>query len=150
LKAILIRTERGLRGATPADHEAWVKFKRKIETLKVGKWLRMEFSTPRNGKHHAKFMALLNLITENSETYDTIEKALVAVKLVMGHFEHHVHPETGEIFPVVKSISYESMDQEAFEAFYPAAVNAVITHILPQMDTAMADHLIGMIIEGWA
>jgi hypothetical protein len=147
---MLIRTERGLRGATPDDHAAWVKFKRKIETLKVGKWLRMEFSSPRNGPHHRKFMALLNLITENSETYDTIDKALVAVKLVTGHFETHTHPETGEIFPVTKSISYEAMDQEAFEAFYSAAVNAVIQHILPQLDQATAEHLIDMIVEGWA
>lgn len=149
MKAILIRTARGLHGATPADHEAWVKFKRRLETIKPGKWLRMEFSTPRNGQHHRKFMALLNLITENSETYNTIEKALVAVKMVTGHFETHIHPETGEMFPVVKSISYESMAQEEFEAFYPAAVDAVITHILPQLDQDTAYRLIDMIIEGW-
>ena len=32
--------------------------------------LRLEWSTPRNGSHHRKFMALVQLVTENSEIYD--------------------------------------------------------------------------------
>ena len=72
MKAMLVKTDKGLRGATPADQEAWAKFRRKLETMKPGTWLRMEWARPRHGKHHRKFFALLQLVAENSETYDTV------------------------------------------------------------------------------
>lgn len=150
MKAVLIKTEKGLRGATPQDQEAYAKFRRRLETMKPGTWVRFESSTPRNGKHHRKLMALLQLIAENSETYNTVEKALVAVKLIVGHFEPAIHPETGELVQVPKSIAYESMDQDAFDTFYSAAIDGVLQHILPQFDEAKAERLMEMICEGWA
>ena len=63
MKAMLISTATGLRGSTPADQDAWAKFKRKLETMKPGKWLRMEWSSPRNGPHHRKMFALLSKMT---------------------------------------------------------------------------------------
>lgn len=150
MKAMLIKTPKGLRGATDADHEAWTKFRRRLETLQPGKWLRFEWSSPRHGKHHRKFMALLNLITENSETYNTISKALVAVKLCVGHFDLMADPTTGEITKVPRSIAYESMPQEDFDVFYSAAIDGVLQHILPAMGRETADRLLEMIVEGWA
>ena len=150
MRAMLLKTPQGLRGATPTDHDAWSKFRRRLETMKPGKWLRIEATSPRNGRHHRKLMALLHLVSENSETYNTVEKALVAVKLVVGHFEPAIHPQTGELIQVPKSISYESMDQDAFETFYSAALDGVLQHILPTMDRETADHLMDMIVEGWA
>jgi len=85
MKALLIKTDKGLRGSTPADQDAWAKFRRRLETMKPGTWVRMEWARPRNGQHHRKLFALLQLVAENSETYDTPEKALVAVKLVTGY-----------------------------------------------------------------
>ena len=150
MKAVLIKTEKGLRGATAKDQEAWAKFRRRLETMKAGTWLRIETAVPRHGKHHRKFFALLQLIAENSETYDTVEKALVAVELIVGHFEPAIHPETGELLQVPKSIAFESLDQDAFDAFYSAAIDGVLRHILPQFDQAKAEHLMDMIVEGWA
>lgn len=150
MKCVLIKTERGLRGATPADHDAYEKFRRRLKTMKAGKWLRLESSSPRNGPHHRKLMALLSLVAENSETYSTTEKALVAVKLAAGYFDPHINPTTGEIIPVVHSIAYDAMDQDAFEKFYSAALDGVLQTILPTMDRATADRLMDMIVEGWA
>ncbi len=149
MKAILLKTPKGLIGSTPDDHTAWTKFRRRLETMKPGTWLRCEWSTPRNGRHHRKLMALLNLVSENSETYDTVEKALIAVKLVTGHFEPCIHPETGELIQIPKSISYEAMGQEDFEKFYESAIDGVLNHILPQMNRETADHLMEMIVQGW-
>lgn len=149
MKCVLIKTEKGIRGATTDDHDAWSKFKRRLETMKPGTWMRCEFTRMRNGRHHRKFMALLNLVKENSETYDTIEKALIAVKLCIGHFDLLADPLTGEITKHVKSIAYESMDQDTFDVWYEAAVNAVLQHILPTMDHDTAEKLLDMIHEGW-
>lgn len=150
MKVMLLKTDKGLRGSTPADQDAWVKFRRKLETMKPGTWLRMEWARPRNGRHHRKFFALLQLVAENSETYNTTEKALVAVKLVTGHFDLMAHPETGEIMQVPRSISYDSMGQDEFDKFYSAAIDGVLQHILPHLDKEKAERLIDMIVEGWS
>ncbi len=150
MKAMLIKTAQGLRGATAEDDEAWRRFKRRLKTLQPGKWLRIEASSPRNGKHHRKLFALLKLVAENSEIYDTTEKALVAIKLVSGHFETAIHPETGEVIQITKTINYESMDQEEFDKFYSAAIDGVLQYILPTMDRGSADRLMDDIVSGWA
>lgn len=150
MKAMLLRTEKGLRGATPTDQEAWAKFKRRLETMKVGTWMRFEWSSPRNGPHHRKFMALVQLVTENSEVYDTVPKALVAIKLAAGYFDPIPDPRTGEIVPALHSISYDAMPQDDFDQFYSAALDGVLQVVLPTMDRATADRLLDMICEGWA
>lgn len=150
MKAMLLRTDKGLRGATPDDQAAWSKFKRRIETMKAGKWMRLEWSSPRNGPHHRKFMALVHLVTENSEVYDTIPKALVAIKLAAGYCDPHIDPRTGELIQVPQSISYDAMDQDKFEEFYSHAIDAVLQVILPTIDRETADRLLEMIVEGWA
>jgi hypothetical protein len=149
MKAVLIKTPAGLRGSTPADQEAWAKFKRRLETMKAGKWLRMEWSSPRNGPHHRKMFALLQLVAENSEVYDTPEKALVAVKLAAGFFDPIPDPRTGEIVPNLRSISYDAMGQEEFDQFYSAALDGVLQVILPTMEESTAERLMDMIVEGW-
>lgn len=149
MKAILIKTDKGLRGSTPADQDAWAKFRRRLETMKPGTWVRMEWARPRNGSHHRKFFALLSLVAENSETYDTTEKALVAVKLVTGHADPFIDPSTGELIQLPRSIAYDAMDQDEFDRFYEAAIDGVLRHILPGMDRAVADRLLDMIVQGW-
>jgi hypothetical protein len=149
MKSMLVKTERGLRGATIKDHETWTKFKRRLETMPPGTYIRIEWARPRNGQHHRKFFALLTLVAENSETYDTVEKALVAVKLVSGHAEPIIDPVTGQLMQLPKSISYDSMDQDEFDEFYSAAIDGVLRHILTHMDKATAERLMEMIIEGW-
>jgi hypothetical protein len=150
MKAMLLKTERGLRGATAKDQEAWAKFRRRLETMKPGTWLRFESTSPRNGPHHRKLMALLQLIAENSEVYTTVERALVAVKLIVGHFEPCIDPETGEVIKVPKSIAFDSMDQDEFDSFYSDAIDGVLQHVLPKFDRATAERLMEMIVEGWA
>jgi len=149
LKAVLIKAERGLRGSTPADDEAWQKFKARIKRMEPGSWLRIEWARPRNGAHHRKLFALLHLIAENSETYDTTEKALVAVKLVTGYADPIIDPTTGKLTQVPRSIAYDAMDQDEFERFYQSAIDGVLRYILPQFDRETADRLLEQIVLGW-
>lgn len=150
MRAILIKTAKGLKGCTPVDQNEWAKFCRRLQTMKPGTWLRMQWSRPRNGKHHRKMFALLQLVAENSEVYDTTDKALIAVKLAAGYFDPAVDPRTGEIVPVPHSISYDAMDQGAFERFYSAALDGVLQVVLPTMDRATANRLLDMVVDGWA
>lgn len=149
MKAMLIKTDKGLRGSTPADHDAWLKFKRRLDRMTPGTWLRLEWARPRHGAHHRKLFALLALVADNSETYDTTEKALVAIKLVTGYADPVIDPRTGELTQVPQSIAYDSMDQDEFEIFYQAAIDGVLRYILTGMDRATADRLLEDIILGW-
>lgn len=149
MKFKLIKTEKGLRGATAEDHAAWLKFKRRLETMKTGTAMRAEFATMRNIDHHRKLFALIRLVTENSEIYDTEPKALVGIKLATGYFDLVTDPTTGEIVKIPDSISFENMPQEDFEVFYNRAIDGILHHILPHIERSKADRLLDMIISGW-
>lgn len=152
MKAVILSTPRGICGATPADETAFRKFKARILKLKSkpGEWLRIEFSSPRNGPQHRKLFALLNLIAENSDELDTTEKALYALKLVLGHCDPMVNPSTGEIVPFPRSISYENLEQDDFDKFYAEAMDAVSQHLVKHLRPADRDRVLEEIILGWA
>ena len=150
MKFKLIKTEKGLRGVTAEDQAAWLKFRRRLDTMKPGSMLRAEFASMRNVDHHRKLFALINLVTENSEIYDTTAKALVGIKLATGYFDLVADPTTGEITKIPGSIAFENMPQEDFEVFYQRAIDGILHHILPHIERSQAERLIDMIISGWA
>lgn len=152
MKAMLIRTTNGIAGATPEDDQAWSKFKRRLERFKRGEYIKVEWYVPRNPKHHRKLFALITLITENSEVYDTKERALVAIKMAAGFFDLYVDPVTGSLEKVPHSIAYDEMCQDDFDRFYDAAIHGVVTSIVPQMELtdAACRQLLEKIIHGWA
>lgn len=149
MRIVVLKTEHGLRGSTPADHEGLGKFERRLETMPPGSWMRIEWSTPRNGPHHRKMMALFQLVTECSEIYNTVDKVMHAVKLIVGHCDMVPDPRTGELTPAPKSIAFNAMSQEDFEPFYEAAIDGVLQYILPTMSRETADRLLDHIVEGW-
>lgn len=150
MKVILYKhAVHGWIGSTPDDQRAYDVARRRMAKMKPGTFLRVDYASPRNGKHHRKLWPLLELIVQNSEVYDTKERALAAIKLAAGFFDPIVDPESGEVQKVPHSIAFESMDQEVFARFYAAALHAVVTAILPQFDEAMALRLMDQIVGGW-
>ena len=151
MRAVLISTERGIMGATPGDEVARRKLQARMRKLKAtpGAYLRIEWSSPRNVQHHRKLFALLNLVAENSDVYDTPEKAIYALKLCTGYCDPIADPRTGEIVPIARSIAFENMPQDEFEAWYCQALDAVSTHIVPHLRHADRDRVLAEIAEGW-
>ena len=74
----------------------------------------------RNLMHHNKFMAILRLVVDNSEEWDSSEQLLywIKAKLALGTFKE----ARDKLIFVPDSISFESMDQEKFqeEIYKPA------------------------------
>lgn len=110
-----------------------------------GRVYHFDFKKARNPLHHRKFMALMQAIADSSSVYDTVEKALLATKIAVGHCDFVPNPVTGELVAVPKSISFAKMDQTKFDVFYESAVQAVLTHILPQMDRVDLDRAVEFI-----
>lgn len=134
-----------LHGWTQAEDIALRKMRAKINRLKPGQMLKLSYSQPRNLGHHKKFFALVQAVAENSEIYDTPDKALIAVKLAAGHADFVPHPQTGELVAVPKSISFAALSQGEFEEFYERAVAGVIAHICPHMTRMDLDEAVEMV-----
>lgn len=142
MTAIYLRkVAQGFAPDTDKDWEAASRFK-------LGEVTKAEVTKPRNYAHHKKLMALCQLIAENSEVYDTTEKALTGLKIVTGHVDFVPHPGTGELVAVPKSINYSSMDQIAFTEWYDKAVAAACKYMVPQMTKMDAEHAMEM-VSGW-
>jgi len=142
----VVKTPDGkFRGWSQQDDIRLQKMRAKLKRMQAGAMMMISYKQPRNLKHHRKFFALVHAIVANSETYDTEEKALIAVKLAAGHVDFVPDPKTGELTAVPKSVSFPSMDQDEFEEFYERAVQGVITHICPHMTRLDLDRAIEMV-----
>lgn len=94
--------------------------------IKPGQVVKATVKLVRNYRHHRKFMALVEYVAEHHPVFNTRDKALTAIKLAVGHCDFFPHPQTGELVPIPKSISFDKMDQGEFDAFYEEAVRAVL------------------------
>lgn len=127
MSAIYLRkVQQGFVPDTERDWEAARRFK-------LGEVTRAEMVKPRNYEHHKKFMALCQFIAENSEVYDTVDKALTGLKLVTGHVDFTPDPRTGELVAVPRSIAFAAMDQIEFAEWYDKAIAAAVKYMIPQM-----------------
>jgi hypothetical protein len=130
-KKILLR--KGAASLLPADDAAVEALKR----FKLHELIEVPLpSRPRNVRHHRKFFALLQLVFENQEAYPTVDALLFALKVALGHADLIADMQTGELHPSPKSISFASMDQAEFDAFYNSAVDLFVTKIIPGMNRA--------------
>jgi hypothetical protein len=74
--------------------------------------------------------ALLKVVFDAQSTFATIEQLLEALKLATGLFETG---KTIDGLPYARptSISFASMDQNSFSAWYEKAIDVILTKVLP-------------------
>jgi len=118
MEIFLVKTQSG--ALAPFD-DADAQRMAKIKTNEV---VRAEITKPRNLLFHKKFMALVRLVFENQERYNSIEDLLVEFKLKVGHYKEHITTD-GKIVYVPKSISFSQMDEYEFKEFYNKALNVL-------------------------
>jgi hypothetical protein len=73
---------------------------------------------PRNLRHHRTFFALHNLVWAATDQWESVEDLLIELKCRLGVVRDVVLRDSGEVFKVVGSISFGSMDQAEFDAFF--------------------------------
>ena len=91
---------------------------------------------PRHPGHHRKYWALLKLVHDGTavqDLYPTTNKLHQAIKGALGYYSEVILPD-GQVFKIVDSIAYESMDQQAFEEFYGKVLDLITTQIVPNLD----------------
>ena len=92
-----------------------------------GKHFKANLKSSRNPGHHRKAFALLKLVLENQDTYETIEDLLVEFKLKSGHYAEHITTK-GVLIYVPKSIAFDEMGQEEFEELYEKWIDIAVAH----------------------
>lgn len=121
----LLVTKR-LGSLVPADDTA----EEILRGYKQGELLRL--SVPkrvRNPRFHRKFWAMLNIVFKNQEHYKSLDTLLGVCKIRVGHCD--VIQTKHGIVQIPRSISFAKMDNAEFSKFYDAAVNWVMSEVIP-------------------
>ena len=119
---------KGLTGLQPAD-DAAVKF---VGRLKLHELVAVEAKQPRNLAHHRKFWKLMEIVAHNQQHYKSAEEVCAAFKVAVGHCDF-VQTKHG-LVGIPRSISFASMDQTEFDAFYSKAVEYLTTEVIPGLN----------------
>jgi len=110
--------------------------------------LTCKITQPRNPKHHNKFFALLHAVFPHQSAYLSRDDLRDELTIAAGHFHMVKDIRTGQQKPVADSIAFDKMDQKAFEPFYDAVVNIVLTRILPGVGRRDLEAQVMDILEG--
>lgn len=100
----------------PADSHAEELF----EGIKEGKQVLVRVTKARNVDQHRKLFAMLRVVIDNSDKYESVDVLLALIKLAVGLYDV-VQSYDGSFVKIPKSISFASMNQDAFERFFPRA-----------------------------
>lgn len=126
---------RGAIPATAADAEA-------MDALTKGASYRAVFTRakPRSLRQHRLLFALIKIARENYDGEITEKTVLNVLKLRTGHVEVAKLP-SGEIIMAPSSINFHSMDQDAFNLWFPRAVDVLCRDFVPGLahDLAMRE-----------
>lgn len=101
-----------------------------LQKIKNGAVLMIEAKQPRNGSHHKLYFALVNIVFQNQEIYETPEQLHNALKIAAGIYEPLTMPN-GTVHKIPGSIAFNRMDQVAFSAFYDKVCDLIAEHFIP-------------------
>lgn len=125
MKVIMVKRDGALR---PADGVAAEDFTRLPNDTEVMVEIKRERSLP----HLRKYKALVRKIYQNQSKYPTEDLVDTAIRIAVGHCEViPILDGSGRTGVIPKSISFASMDQDAFNAFFDRVLDVVVTKILP-------------------
>lgn len=121
-------------GIFPFDDEA----KKAFDRLPSNTLLYLGIKSPRNGRFHSKYFAMLNVIRDNYHEDVDIEHLNIHVKNKLFMWEAVV--VGGVCYKIYDSISFAKMDEDAFGEFYTKAVQACL-EIVPIDNKKLADQV---------
>jgi hypothetical protein len=136
MKAFFQKTPEGtLRPADDAGAEV-------LQGLKVGAFVAVEVTRPRNISHHRLYWALCSHIAQAIGA--SRENVSDVLKLRTGHFT--VVQTKTERIRLPRSISFAKLDQAGFRTFFEECVRVVCEELLPHMTpSALRAEIEGMV-----
>lgn len=113
---------------TPAtdEAEAWAR------KIKPGDIIEVDVKRPRSQQFHKLFFAMLKIVSDNLDNC-SVDNLLDIIKIGIGHTKIIKMPD-GRLYAIPMSISFSSLDQDAFAEIFTKAGDYVIQEILPGID----------------
>jgi hypothetical protein len=102
-----------------------------LDTVAEERDVVLNIKARRNPKHHRLFFAVLKFMVEHTRYFETVEKAKTAIKIATGEVDTYIDSHTGKTFFILRSISWGSMDQSRFSAFFDRAVHVIANRWMP-------------------
>lgn len=138
----VIMCKRTVSGLSPDDDAASAVLRK----VPLGAVVKVEVRRPRNLSAHRRWFALCNLIYQNCEQYASPDVVHGHLKILAGHATPIVSHVTGETWLIPNSISFSSLDEDAFQQVWRRACQAVCETILPTLTVSDLDNEIMRIV----
>jgi hypothetical protein len=124
---------RTVTGLAPASDDAAEALRR----LAINDHCFAVVTKPRHLPFHRYYFAMLNVVAD--ATGMSVEDLLRDVKFRIGHYDKHpiTDRETGEVIAehtILRSISFQNMDEVEFRGFVDRSLAAISEHIVPGID----------------
>ena len=142
-RLVLVKCDDGaLAGMSDADERSYERFARHCDEMAEGETVAFTWAPPRSPEFHRAHFALLKLIFESQDTYTDPEALRAWLTVGAGHADIVPAPD-GLLVAIPRSISYESLDDEAFRAFHACVLDflrtpAAYRHLWPRLPAARA------------
>lgn len=121
-----ITLTRTLSGLAPGDDAA----KDYLRKWPAGEARRANVRRPRALKSLRRYWALVNLVFMNSEQFKSTDAVHAFLKIKAGHCTPIVAKSSGEVFLIPDSISFDTLDEQAFNEVWRRVVQVVSEDIL--------------------
>ncbi len=119
MKISVIKTLGGLK---PYDTKAEEVFSK----VGINDVIMIDITRPRNVRFHRKLFALIRLVFENQEHYNSQDDLREDLTIEAGYFTKVVNHFTGEERYKAKSISFANMDELEFSELYGRFLDTVV------------------------
>lgn len=110
--------------------------KDKMDKFKNGEIYEIDIKYERNSSFHRKVFSFFNFVFQywrNGNEYDEEQAQFDRFRkdlTILAGYNHKVYNYKGELRLEAKSLSYSSMEQDEFEQFYTALINATSKHVM--------------------
>lgn len=120
----------------PADKDCFDK----MDEIKAGKSIFVEYKPNRNYKNHKRFFSMLKLVFDNQSFYKDMDNILEIIKFRSGYFDTIITHKGAKHYKT-KSISFDTMDEEQFKMFFSKAIDVAL-ELIPMDKQELEDMIL--------
>tara|TARA_R110000803_G_scaffold52326_2_gene107729 strand:- start:6649 stop:7092 length:444 start_codon:yes stop_codon:yes gene_type:complete len=119
--------------------------KEKLNRIKLGETIAVNYRKPRNAGNHRRFFVMINLFAENLPEglpirYENPDYLRYEALIATGFCEWR-ESRGGLAYPVPNSMAFDKMDEDSFQKVYGAIVNYLLKHFSDFSESDFNEHI---------
>lgn len=140
-----------LSGATDKDTRGWTRFVRALDSAGSGEYFQVTVKRQRSGPAHRRHMALISAVFKAQERVEDFKQFRLWLAVGSGFVTWMSGPKGG-IFPVPRSINFNTCSEDDFQDYHHGVVMFFRTehaqrylwkHLTPAMASEMMETILG-------